>query len=187
MAQDNKETEIKIKIEDIDNFKNKLISLNPIIEEEKFERTIRFDTPGEELEKKGIFVRVRSGFKNVWTVKKNIKDAKDENKYFQRHEWEIEISDIETAREMMKVLGFEKEFIMEKYRSKYTLPDIEITIDRLPFGHYAELEGSKEAIDRLANILGINIEERITTTYWHLHDEYNIANNLSEQNIIFKT
>lgn len=86
---------------------------------------------------------------------------------------------------MLLVLGFDNEFIMEKYRKKFILPKAEITIDRLPFGNFAEIEADKDEIDRLTSILGINQSERITVTYWDLHDDYNIRHNLSEKNIIF--
>ncbi len=186
MTEDNKEIEIKIEITDIEGFKNKILSLSPRVEPETFERTIRFDTASGDLEKAGVFTRVRSGFKTVWTVKKKLEESENDDAYFQRQEWETEIDDIEKARNMLKALGFEKEYIMEKYRTKFLLPDIEITIDRLPFGNYAELEGSKEAIDRTAQILGISLSERITTTYWHLNDEHNRKYNLNEESIVFK-
>ncbi|MDP2944269.1 MAG: class IV adenylate cyclase [bacterium] len=185
MVQDNKEIEIKVAITDIKEFEKKISALNPQVIEEIFERTIRFDTNNEDLEKKGIFVRIRSGAGNTWTVKKKINDAEQQDKYFQRNEWEVSIDNIETARKMLKVLGFEKEFIMEKYRKKFILPKAEITIDRLPFGTYAEIEANKDEIDRLTKILGINQTRRIIGTYWHLHEEYNKIHGLTEKNIIF--
>ncbi len=185
MVQDNREIEIKIKITDIEEFEKKISALNPQVIKEVFERTVRFDTNNGDLEKKGIFVRIRSGSKNTWTVKKKINDAAQPDKYFQRNEWEVGIDDLETAGEMLKVLGFEKEFIMEKYRKKFILPKAEITIDKLPFGTYAEIEAGKDEIDRLTKILGIDQARRIIGTYWHLHEEYNKIHGLTEKNIIF--
>ena len=185
MAKDNREIEIKVAVSNIEAFEKKVMALDPQVIAEVLERTIRFDNDTGDLEKKGIFVRVRSGSKNIWTVKKKIKDAGEADKYFQRNEWEVEISDLETARQMLKVLGFEQEFIMEKYRKKFILPEAEITIDRLPFGVYAEIEADKDVIDNLSKMLELDDLERITVTYWHLHDEYNKVHGLSERNIIF--
>lgn len=186
MAQDNKETEIKIEITaDRDEFEKKVLALNPVVSEEVLERTIRFDTPTEDLRQKGIFVRVRSGFKNVWTVKQKIEGVADADKYRQRNEWEIEIEDLEKARQMLKTLGFDKELIMEKYRKKFTLPKAEIVIDRLPFGTYAEIEAEKDEIERLTELLGIDPTRTTVLTYWHLHDDYNKANGLTDENIVF--
>lgn len=185
MAKDNKEIEIKVAIVDIAAFENRVLALNPRVIDEVLERTIRFDNDAGDLEKKGIFVRVRSGLKNIWTVKKKIKDASETDKYFQRNEWEVEVSDLETVRQMLKVLGFGQEYIMEKYRKRFILPDAEITIDRLPFGVYAEVEADKDRIDDLSKTLGLDSLKRITVTYWHLHDEYNKTHGLSERNIVF--
>lgn len=185
MAKDNQEIEIKVALEDVKMFEDKVLALNPQVIDEVLERTIRFDNGTGDLEKNGIFVRVRSGSKNIWTVKKKISGASQTDKYFQRNEWEVEISNLDTARQMIKILGFEEEFIMEKYRKKFVLPGAEITIDRLPFGVYAEIEADKNKIDELSKILGLDDQPRVTVTYWHLHDEYNKINNLSERNIIF--
>jgi len=185
MTHENKEIEIKVKIDNINEFEEKIKCLQPQVVDEVFQRTIRFDTSDGDLEKKGIFVRVRSGLENTWTVKKKIEKISDEDKYFQRNEWELNINDIDTVRQMLLALGFDSEFIMEKYRKKFILPKAEITIDRLPFGNFAEIEADKDEIDRLTNILGINQSERITVSYWDLHDNYNIEHNLSERNIIF--
>ncbi len=118
-------------------------------------------------------------------MKKKLEKVEQEDKYLQRNEWEVEISDLQTARQMLIALGFEKEFIMEKYRKKFILPTAEITIDRLPFGIFAEIEASKDEINRLTKLLRIKASQRITVTYWDLHDKYNIRHHLLEENIVF--
>jgi predicted adenylyl cyclase CyaB len=185
MVKDNREVEIKVAIPDIKAFEKKVMALNPRVIAEVLERTIRFDNAAGDLEKKGVFVRVRSGLKNIWTVKKKIEEAGQIDRYFQRHEWEVEIGDLEMVSQMLKALGFDQEFIMEKYRKRFILPDAEITIDRLPFGLYAEIEADRDKIDDLSKKLGLDSLERITVTYWHLHDEYNKTHGLSERNIVF--
>lgn len=183
MAKNNIEIEIKIMVSNIKEFEDRVMALKPKITDEVLEKTIRFDSNAEDLAKKGLFLRIRSGFKNVLTVKKII-ESKNES-YLERNEWEIDISDLEIARQLIKVLGFEKELIMEKYRKKYILPEAEITLDRLPFGVYAEIEADKDEIDRLVKLLEIDKSKIITATYWDLHDEYNKANGFIEKNIVF--
>lgn len=65
MTHDNKEIEIKIKIDNINEFENKVKCLQPQVIDEVFQRTTRFDTNNGDLEKRGIFVRVRSGSENT--------------------------------------------------------------------------------------------------------------------------
>lgn len=60
-----------------------------------------------------------------------------------------------------------------------------ISIDRLPFGNYAEIEGDEIKIEETIKLLDLENNERITVTYWDLHDRYNKEHGLSEENIVF--
>lgn len=185
--QSYKEIEIKFEVLDLASFERKIQDLGGKTKGEFFQRTTRFDTPSDDLEKAGLFLRVRTGDKNTFTVKRK---AKEDKTYRERDEWEVEVSDTKTVTEMLKALGYTKLLIMEKYRQTYTftsLPKLEVTIDRLPFGNFAEIEGSKEDIEKAIADLGLQSEKRITATYWQLHEEYNKKHGLSEKNIIFAT
>jgi predicted adenylyl cyclase CyaB len=180
-----KEVEIKLAIEDIVSFEKKLQKLDGKNDGEFFQRTIRFETPNDDLEKRGLFLRVRTGDKNIITVKRKSKEDKN---YKERDEWETEVDDPETVVEIFKALGYTKLLIMEKYRKTYTFsdfPDLTVTIDRLPFGHFAEIEGGEEDIEVMLERLNLKTIERITDTYWGLHEQYNKERGLSGEDIVF--
>jgi len=182
--QDNKEIEIKLKIDNLEELEHLINQAGAVlVHPEVLQRTIRFDTPEQDLEKKGVFLRVRTGEKSIMTVKKKI--DKTETRYFERNEWETEISDSKMAEEMLKNLGFEKILIMEKYRKTYSLDGVWLSIDRLPFGNFIEIEGAKDDIDRMVELLKLKTAVPITVTYWDLHDEYNREHHLTEENIVF--
>jgi predicted adenylyl cyclase CyaB len=149
-----------------------------------FERTIKFDTKDEALKKQGKFLRVRTGFKNVMTLKKKIN--KTDKDFKEREEIEIEISDPIEMEKILENLGFAKKWIMEKYREKWILGNVEVVIDKLPkMGYFVEIEGSKKAIQKTAKILGLNLKNGIAATYWDLWKDYCKRKGIKEENIIF--
>ena len=178
------EIEVKFQIQDPGLLEQLILSIGGRVKhEEVFQRTVRFDTPEKELEKMGIFMRVRVGEKNVMTVKKK-KSSADSN-YFERNEWETEIGDPEILIDMLKTLGFSRLLIMEKYRKSYDLDGVTISIDRLPFGNFIETEGEKGKIEETIKALKLDQTSRVTVTYWDLHDAYNREHGLTEENIVF--
>jgi len=183
--QDYKEIEIKFQINDLASFERKILDLGGKTSGEFFQKTTRFDTPNSDLKKKGLFLRVRTGDKNTLTVKRK---TKKDAIYKERDEWEVEVNDTKTVTEMLKVLGYAKLLVMEKYRKSYTFPnspDLIVTIDRLPFGNFTEIEGNKEKIEKIIEELDLQDKGRITTTYWKLHEDFNKEHGLTEENIVF--
>ena len=165
------EKEIKLEIDDLEGMIAKLKSLGAGFSGRKFQRTIRFEKGERELESDGLFLRVRSGFKNVLTMK--IK--KENENVFEREELEVEIENIEIVRKILNNLGFDKEKIMEKYRSKWRMGNVDICLDELPFGNFIEIEGQEKDIFRIVKELGLKKEDKIIVTYWDLSDKENIV------------
>ena len=184
MANNSIETEVKFKVKDLSELERKIISVgSKELHKNVFQKTIRMDTPEESLLKRGVFLRVRDGEKKIMTVKSNILGS--DEKFKERQELEIEVSDISMAEKMMSELGFTKKWVMEKYRTEYELNKTILALDKLPFGNYLEIEGDKNQIEETIKILGLENEKRITSTYWHLFDEYKKENNIEGGNIIF--
>jgi len=175
------EKEIKLKIDNLNEFIARLKSKAEFVGE-AFQKTIRVDTPGKDLEKKRIFLRVRSGFSNVLTLKK--KNQNNDN-VFAREEIEIKIGDVEKMAEILVNLGFSKQLIMEKYRSEWKYNDTVISVDKMPFGVYVEIEGEEGKIYETARYLGLDPDKKITVTYWDLFEDYKKQNNITGENIIF--
>jgi len=182
MKNINREIEIKFKIKNLDFIRKKLKNQGAKFIGKAFERTIRFDTPNNDLEKNKKFLRIRTGFKNVITFKRKVKSKK----FKEREEIELEISDPRKMEIILENLGFTKKLIMEKYREKWKLGDTEIAIDTLPkMGSFIEIEGSKNGIEKVVKILELDFKNRITETYWGLWKKFSKAKGIKDENIIF--
>jgi adenylate cyclase class 2 len=176
-----REIEIKFEIKNPDFIRKSLKKLKAKFFGKVFERTIRFDTPNNSLEKNGKFLRLRIGFKNMITFKRKIK-----NKNFkEREEIESEISDPEKMKIILENLGFTKTRIMEKYREKWKLKDTEIVIDRLPMGNFIEIEGREKSIKKVVNLLGLDFKNRLVCTYWDLWKDFTKKKGIKNENIVF--
>lgn len=162
------EKEIKLEINDYQKVMDSLKIVGADFLGNAFQRTIRFEKGKGELEKKGLFLRVRSGFKNTLTMKIKVDNAN----VFEREEIELEVEDVEKVRKIMNKLGFDKELIMEKYRSKWKLGSVDICVDELPFGFFVEIEGDEKNIFETVKKLGLKKEGKITVTYWDLFEDY---------------
>lgn len=178
-----KEIEIKFKIAESILIRKKLKSKGAKFIGKTFERTLKFDTPANNLYKNGKFLRLRTGFKNVITFKRKLKSKN----FKEREEIELEIPDPEKMEIILKNLGFTKKLIMEKYREKWQWGSAEIVIDKLPFGNFIEIEGNKKEIKKAVKILGLNFGDRITDTYWGLWKDYRKKKGIKNENIIFKS
>jgi predicted adenylyl cyclase CyaB len=180
-----KEVELKFKIENPGLIRKKLKEARAKFIGKAFERTIKFDTKNDDLEKQEKFLRVRTGFENVITFKKKINKV-DKN-FKEREEIELEISDPVKMEKILENLGFTKKWVMEKYREKWILGNAEVVIDKLPkMGNFIEIEGSKKAIQKTAKILGLDLKKGITRTYWGLWEDFRKRKGIKEENIIFK-
>lgn len=163
--------EIEIKI-NIDQKKAKEIENFFVPRRWVFERTYGFFSPTSV--EQGIFprVKVRNGH-CIAGVK--IKKKKDD-KYFEREEYEFFIEE-KTAISMWKALGFTKVRIFEKLRKIYTLiGNVEMCLDKLPFGIYIEIEGEKKEIERAIKRFGLENYPRMAKAYLKIADELGVEN-----------
>jgi predicted adenylyl cyclase CyaB len=180
-----KEIELKFKIDKPNLIRKKLKEARAKFIGKAFERTIKFDTKNNDLEKEGKFLRVRTGFENVITFKKKLN--KVEKNFKEREEIELEIADPEKMKKILENLGFTKKWVMEKYREKWQWGSVEIVIDKLPkMGNFIEIEGSKKAIEKAAKLLGLRLANGTTATYWGLWEDYRKKRDIKDENIIFK-
>ena len=103
------ERELKFKIVDEEKLLEQLLTSGAKILNKSKEKTIRLDTPKGDLERKGVFLRVRSGSKNTITMKEKMGDDKNVRA---RKETEFEIEDIDQMHYILDKLGF---FICTNY------------------------------------------------------------------------
>ncbi len=183
MNNNNKEIEIKFKIDKPDFIRKILRNRKAKFVGKAFEKTLRFDSPDKILEKKNQFLRIRTGFRNVITFKRKI-----ENKQFkEREEIELEIASPQQMKLILENLGFIRILIMEKYREKWRLSNAEIVIDKLPMGTFVEIEGEEKTIKEIVRILGLNFKDRIIKSYWDLWKEFSKKEGIKNENITFNS
>lgn len=172
--------EIKIDVTNIDIVK-KLRNSKAILLGSKQETTIRYDTEDKKYEKSGKYIRVMEGFKNCITLKEKVNEN---DKLFERDEFEIEIDDVENTKIILEKIGLKPILKMQKYRLKWNINGIRINIDELPFGLYMEIYGNEDEIQNVLKKLEIQDEPKIIGTYWDIYELYKDKNNFNE-NIIF--
>ncbi|MEA2097591.1 MAG: class IV adenylate cyclase [Patescibacteria group bacterium] len=176
------EKEIKIKINDIDGLIGQLLQDGATIKNKAMQKTVRFDTINENLEKKGVFLRVRSGNKNTITMKEKIGNDKNIRA---RKETEFEIEDIDKMIYIFKKIGFDYIKIMEKFRINLNYKNAILSIDELPFGFFLEIEGTENQINTISDKLNYSTKDKIIETYWDLFENYKKKKNIKSKNIIF--
>jgi adenylate cyclase class 2 len=83
-----------------------------------------------------------------------------------RQELEFTVSDFDTARALFEALGYEVYMMYEKYRTTYKLGNLEVVLDEMPYGDFAEIEGpDAESIQAATQLLNVEWEARILDSY----------------------
>lgn len=118
---------------------------------------------GKVLNKNNAALRIRrTEGKTLLTLKKrlpNLSDAK------QQLELETEVADADCLDGIFRELGMEPRVLYEKRRRKWRFRSVEVAVDELPFGTYAEIEGSLTSIIEAEMLLGIDDLEVEPRTY----------------------
>jgi len=163
------ETEIKLRVENLEKIKQILLNKGFKIEKPLFfERNCVFDTKENILKSKNQLLRLRiEGKKYILTFKKPI-TQKDKPEYKVREEIEIEVSDFENAKLIIENLGYTIKFIYEKYREILSKNDIHVMLDKTPIGNFIEIEGNYNEIDYVSKILSFEKKDYINKTYGDL-------------------
>jgi adenylate cyclase class 2 len=170
------EIEIKLKIENTHDFREKILRLEEKfrrVEPPSLEHNIVFDTTDQQLKRKGCLLRLRKKNNlNILTFKRPPMPTKDSKDYKIKEEIEAEVADFDNTTTILQALGFEIFFIYEKYREVFrnenSKGNIKIMMDHTPIGDFIEIEGSAEEIDRTASALGFTRKDYITANYYTL-------------------
>lgn len=158
--------QIKYELQDFNKFLKELRGQSAIFIGGNFELTVRYDYEDLRLSKNGIFIRTKTGFENVLTIKEKTDVCQSD--YFQRKKREIEIESPEELKYIFEKIGLTNQLVMEKYRQLWKLDDIYISIDELPFGIYMEIKGSSKQINKILKKFGFKKSQVINETYWDI-------------------
>lgn len=175
------ETEVKFVLEDLDSPRRRLVGEGALDRGLVFEENMVLDTPDGALRGRDVLLRLRrAGGRAVLTVKTRVEGPVPAG-LKTRREIETGLGDFDEALEAFFALGYVPVLRYEKFRRTLSLPDLDICLDRLPFGSFVEFEGQPEAIARIVARLGLDPAKGLTATYHELHQAFRRGRGLSPQ------
>lgn len=162
------ETEVKFKLKcNPVEVMEKVSSLKPILIEEYCETDTYYNHPCRDFRESDEALRLRmkmsnSGLEYFLTYK----SARIPSEYVKKRvEYEVSISDYDTARSILKQLGFIETISFSKKRIVYRVNNSYLYIDELfGLGLFIEIEGFEKDIVELTNMIR-DCVERIDKTY----------------------
>jgi adenylate cyclase class 2 len=185
VASKDKELEVKFFMADLPGLKAKLEEMGAqCVQERVHEVNLRFDTAGQELKQRFQVLRLRKDTDNRLTYKG---PGQTQDEVQLRKELEFTVGDFDTARAFLEALGYQVVVMYEKYRAVYALGEVLVTLDEMPYGHFAEIEGPDgKTIQQAATRLGLNWETRILDSYMALFDRVREALGFSFRDLSFE-
>ena len=176
-----KEIEIKFAVEDEEKMAEKLLSSGARKVFEGLEHNVVFDNG--QLHKSGMLLRLRktSDGKSVLTFKKGVRKAE----FKEAEEIETGVSDFKEAKKILTGLGYKIFWIYEKQKSVFSLGNAEVSLDRLPFGTFIEIEGAKPEIRKAITKLGLDPKKGNTQSYLGLYKKYCKDKGIRMDNLVF--
>jgi len=132
------------------------------------------DHSGEEFEENTLFgsrvidlgnsvLRLRRTKSSCVLTQKQRLPGESAIKYQQENETLVDDGDAMAA--ILAGLGFSPTLIYEKFRDTWRIDDVEVVVDRLPFGLFMEIEGSESSIKEMEENLQITELEPEHLTY----------------------
>src|SRR5205823_4028472 len=82
-----------------------------------------------------------------------------------REETEVDVTDAHATLDLLAQLGFQVLVIYRKHRSVWKQGAVNVTLDRLDFGHFVEVEGPLEEIPTVARTLGLDPARAVKDSY----------------------
>ena len=176
------ETEVKIRVDNIDSLKDKILDLDAwIVKERHYEENTLFDCPSQSLFKKRQALRLRiTGQKAFLTFKGPPEKSR---KFKIRKEYETEVRNGKQLRKILKSLGFIPVFNYQKYRTVFRRKNLKICLDETAIGTFMELEGERNKIVKFTGALGISKKEFIKLDYIQLIKKETGENSKGSKNL----
>ena len=184
MEDHNLEVEVKFFLDDPAGFEKRLRSIGAnLVQPRTHELNYRFDTPDLTLTRTRQVLRLRQDQAVVVTYKG---PALQGQAVSMRKEIELEVNNFQAAKDLFEALGYQVAVLYEKYRTVYTLNELEITLDEMPFGVFTEIEGGDaQTIERMAASLSLLWSQRILESYLMLFERVKQNRGLKLQNLTF--
>jgi adenylate cyclase class 2 len=175
-----RETEIKLSITHLAEMIPKIRGLGINCGGRVRERNTLFDTPDEELRRRGRLLRIRvetpaptslipGGLRRTVVTFKSPVPASAGSRYKEKLERELVVRSVRSWWSGLRSLGFRPGFHYEKFRTTFRLPGLHLDLDETPVGVFLELEGRPGLIDRIARRLGFSPRDYIRSTYAEIY------------------
>jgi len=185
VASTGTELEVKFYMSDLPGLKAKLEKMGvQCVQERVHEVNLRFDTPDQALKQKSQVLRLRKD-RDCRLTYKGPGHTLDGATL--RTELEFTVGDFNTAKAFIEALGYQVMLMYEKYRAVYALGEVLVTLDEMPFGYFAEIEGpTGDAIQHAALQLGLDWETRILDSYMALFERARTALGFNFRDLSFE-
>ena len=179
------EREVKFYIADLDALRATLEGSGAqLIQPRSHEFNLRFDTPDRALARNAQVLRLRRDTASRLTFKG---PQRVHEEIAERVEIETTVGDFETTRQLLEALGYRVSMIYEKYRAVYRLGETLVTLDEMPFGTFAEIEGPDGvAIRGVCEQIGLLWEARTLQSYALLFETVRRNLNLDFRDLTFE-
>jgi predicted adenylyl cyclase CyaB len=158
------EIEVKIRIENPAEMKQKLIAQGCVITMERFlERNLFYDFRAGGLLIKKEALRLRTIGKRSWLTFKG--PVRGSRSFKVREEFESEVRNAPQFRKILKALGLQPIFQYRKRRIHLRKGRLKICLDETSVGNFIELEGRRNEIIKFAKTMGHTRADFITRDY----------------------
>jgi adenylate cyclase, class 2 len=184
MSKSEQEIEVKFLVRDLSLIAARLQALGANLKSERvLETNLRFDTPDGALTRALQVLRLRQDAIARLTFKG---PAAAGQSVSSRQEIEFAVSDFQAARHFLEALGYQVSIVYEKYRTEYSLRDLVVTLDEMPYGSFVEIEGpDAESIQQAAADLHLDWEARSIASYLALFNQLRSDRGLKARNLTF--
>jgi adenylate cyclase class 2 len=184
MSASGQELEVKFYLPDLTALAARLLTEGAaLLQPRVHEVNLRFDNPQDELSRTYRVLRLRQDTEARVTYKG---PGIEQDGIRLRQELEFVVSDFATAQAFFEALGYRVVWMYEKFRTTYSLMDVLVVLDELPFGNFIEIEGPDGAsIQEAAHRLGVDWEKRILDSYAFLFDRLRQAHGLPFRDLSF--
>lgn len=177
------ETEVKFQLTDPKIIRHRLRQAGAVSTGKAFETNFRYDDGSNRLRAAQHLLRLRRDHRNRLTFKQPHPSGGRQFKTYD--ELEIEVSDFDTTHQILEALGFRRAQIYEKHRETFEMETTEICLDHLPYGHFAEIEGTPDTIPAIAERLGLEWHRRILANYLQIFETIRLSLKLPFSDVTF--
>jgi adenylate cyclase, class 2 len=164
------EVEVKLKVREITPIPARMTGIGArLVHPREFEDNCLYDFPDRALLGRGAMLRVRVAGASAFLTYKDGGRSEGGVKIREEVETRLEASEATTLTEIIRRLGMQVVFRYQKYRTAWRVDGLHAMLDETPIGAYIELEGERDAIDRVATSLGYSSQDYIASSYRDLY------------------